>query len=77
MRCEDGCTRLMGLSAIRLEGKREVLQCAQFLVPFCDLSLNSNVCSLRLSLKVGYSDEEFPLEERMFLDAWDIDSSKD
>ena len=67
----------MELLFIKLEGKREVLQCVQFLVPFCYLSLNPNVCSLCLSPRVGYSDEEFPLEENIFLDASDIDSSKD
>jgi hypothetical protein len=61
--------------AIKLDGKRKDVQCIQFLVPLRDLSLNLNVCGLRHSPEVGYSDEEFPLEKRIFLDAWDIMSS--
>jgi hypothetical protein len=58
-------------------GKREDLQCVQTLVPLRHLSLNPNVCGLRLCLLVGYSDEELPLlEETIFLDTWDINSSK-
>jgi hypothetical protein len=41
------------------------------------MSLNPNVCGLRRCLRVGYRDEELPLEERIFLDTWDIISSKD
>jgi hypothetical protein len=67
----------MELLAIKLEEKREELQCIQNLVPLRHLSLNSNVCGLRRCLRVGYSDEEVPLEERIFLDNWDINNSKD
>jgi hypothetical protein len=63
--------------AIKSEGKREDLQCIQVLVPFRHLSLNPNVCGLRRYLGVGYSYEELPLEERIFLDTWNINSSKD
>jgi hypothetical protein len=67
----------MEVSAVKLEGEREELQCIQFLVPLCRPFLNPNVCGLRRCLGVGYSDEELPLEERIFLDTWDINSSKD
>jgi hypothetical protein len=67
----------MELLAIKLEGKREDLQSIQLLVPLCHLSLNPNVCGLRRCPRTGYSDEELPLEERIFLDTWDINSSKD
>jgi hypothetical protein len=49
----------------------------QALVPLRDLSPNMNVCGFRCRLRAGYSDEEVPLEERIFLDTWDINSSKD
>jgi hypothetical protein len=49
----------------------------QILVPLRYLSLNPNVCGLRRCLSVGYRDEEIPLEESIFLDIWDINSSKD
>ena len=62
---------------IKLEGKMKDLQCIQGLVPVRYLFLNPNVCGLRRCLRVGYSDEEFPLEERIFLDTWDINSLKD
>ena len=77
MRCEDGCTKLKEAFSHESEGKREVLQCIQFLVPLRDLSLNTNVFGLRRCLRVGYSHEELPLEERIFLDSWDIMGSKD
>jgi hypothetical protein len=67
----------MDLLAMKLEGNREELQCIQVLVPLSHLSLNPNVCCLRRCLSVGYGDEEIPLEERIFLDIWDIISSKD
>ena len=67
----------MELLAIKLEGKREDLQRIQVLVPLRDLSLNPNVCGLRRCLSVGHGDEELPLEERIFFDTWDINSSKD
>jgi hypothetical protein len=67
----------MEFLAIKLEGKREDLQCMQVLVPLRHLSLNPDVCSLRHCLGIGYSYEELPLEERIFLDTWDINSSKD
>jgi hypothetical protein len=66
----------MELLAIKLEGKREDIQWIQVLVPLCHLSLNPSFCCLRPDLRVGYSNEELPLEERIFLDAWDINSSK-
>jgi hypothetical protein len=67
----------MELLTIKLEGKMKDLQCNQVLVPLRHLSLNPNVCSLRRCFSVGYSNEELPLEERVFLDIWDINSSKD
>ena len=67
----------MELLAIKLEGKRKDLQRIQDLVPLRDLSLNPNVCGLRRCLSVGYGDEELPLEEKIFFDTWDINSSKD
>jgi hypothetical protein len=67
----------MGLLAINLEGKRDDLQWIQVLVPLRHLSLNSNLCGLGRCPRVGYSNEEFPLEETIFLDSWDINSSKD
>jgi hypothetical protein len=67
----------MELLDIKLEGKREDVQCIQVLVPLRRLSLNLNVCGLRRCPMVGYSDEELPLEETILLDTWDINSSKD
>ena len=55
----------------------EDLQCIEFLVPLRCLSRNPNVCGLCRCLRVGYSDEELPLEEGIFLDTRDINSSKD
>jgi hypothetical protein len=49
----------------------------QVLVPLRHPSLNPNVCGLRRCFGVGYSDEELLLEERIFLDTWDIISAKD
>jgi hypothetical protein len=49
----------------------------QILVPLRDLSLNPNVCGLRRLFSIGYGDEKLPVEERIFLDIWDINSSKD
>jgi hypothetical protein len=63
--------------ATKLEGKREDPQCIQVLVPLRRLSLNLNVCGPRRCLGVGYSYEELPLEEKIFLDTWNIKSSKD
>jgi hypothetical protein len=77
VRCEEGCTRLDESLAIKLEGKREDLQWIQALVPLCHLSLNRNVCSLRRRFSVGYSDVKLPLEERILLDTWDINSPND
>jgi hypothetical protein len=62
---------------INLEGKKEDLQWIQVLAPLRRLSLNPNVCGLRSCFIVGYSDEKLPVEERVFLDIWDINSSKD
>jgi hypothetical protein len=76
VRCEDDCTRLE-LLALKLEGKREDPQCIQVLVPLRHGSLNPNVCGLRRCHSIGYSDEELPVEERIFLDTWDINNSKD
>jgi hypothetical protein len=67
----------MELSATKLEGKREDLQWIQVLVPLRHLSLNPNVCGIRRRLRIGYSDEDLPLEESILLDIWDIISSKD
>jgi hypothetical protein len=63
--------------AIKLEQKREDLQCIQVLVPLRHMSLNPNVCGLRRRLSVGYRNEDPPLEETTFLDTWDINSPKD
>jgi hypothetical protein len=51
----------MELLDIKLEGKREDIQCIQVLIPLRHLSLNRNVCGLRRRLGVGYSDENLPL----------------
>ena len=59
------------------EGKREDVQWIQDLVPLRHLSLNLNVCGLRRCLRVGHSNEQVPLEERIFLDTWDISSAED
>ena len=67
----------MEVLGIELEAKRKDLQCIQVLVPLRDLSINPSDCSLRRHLRVGCSDEEVPLEETIFLDTWDIMSSKD
>ena len=58
----------MELLAIELEGKREELQWIQVLVPIRHVSLDRNICGIRCRLRVGYSDEEFPLQEKIFLD---------
>jgi hypothetical protein len=64
---------------VKLEGKMKGVRWIQVLVPLRHLSLNPNVCGLRRchGLRVGYGDEKLPLEERIFLDIWDINSSKD
>jgi hypothetical protein len=67
----------MELLATELEGKREDLQRIQVLVPIRHLSLHRNVCGLRRCLRIGYSDEEFPLQDSIFLDTWDINGMKD
>jgi hypothetical protein len=67
----------MELLAIKLEGKKEDIQWTQFLVPLRRLSLNKNVCGLRRCVSDGYSDENPPLDETIFLDTWDIIGSKD
>jgi hypothetical protein len=67
----------MELLAIELEGKREDLQRIQVLVPIRHLSLHRNVCGLRCCPRAGYSDEEFPLQDSIFLDTWDINGMKD
>jgi hypothetical protein len=67
----------MEVLAIPLKGKMKDLQCIQVLVPLRHLSLHRNVCGLRRCLKAGYSDENFPLQEMIFLDAWDINDMKD
>jgi hypothetical protein len=63
--------------AMKLEGKREDLQWIQVLVPLRHLSLNPNLRGLRRCLRVGYSDEELPIEETIFFNTWDINNSKD
>jgi hypothetical protein len=67
----------MELLTIKWEGKMKDLQCIQVLVPLRHLPLNPDVCSLRRCFSIGYSHEELPLEERIFLDTGDINSSKD
>jgi hypothetical protein len=62
---------------VKLEGNLKDPQRIEILIPLRHLSLNSNVCSLRRCFGVGYSDEELPVEERILLDIWDINSSKD
>ena len=76
VRREDGCTRLKGTISGRDGGKREDLQWAQVLVPIRNVSLNRNVCGLRRCLGVGYCDEEFPVQETIFLGTWDINGAK-
>ena len=67
---------LKDLFSIKVEGKRDDVQCIQFLVPLCHLPLDRNVFGLRRCLRVGYSDGDLPLEETIFLDIWDINSRK-
>ena len=69
----------MELFSHKLERKREDLQRIQDLVPLRHLSLNRNLCSLCSCLirVVGYRHEEFPLEERVLLNNWDIIGPKD
>jgi hypothetical protein len=67
----------MEVLAIKMDEKREDLQWIQVLVPLRHLSLNRNVCGRRRCLRVGYGNEEIPLEERIFLNTRDIGSSKD
>ena len=55
----------------------EDLQRVQDLVPLRHLSLNRRVCGLRRCVRAGYSDEQFPFQEMMFLDSWGVFSSKD
>ena len=62
---------------VKLEGNMKDPQRIQVLVPLRRLSLNQNICGLRSCFSVGYSDKEFSLEERILLDIWDINSSKD
>jgi hypothetical protein len=59
-----------------LKGKREDLQWTQFLVPLRHLSLNPNACGLRGCFRVGYNDEDLPVEKTIFLDSWNINGSK-
>ena len=67
----------MEVSGIKLKGKWEGVQRVQVLVPIRSLSLNRSVCGLRSRLSIGYGDKDLPLEERIFLDSWDIYSPKD
>ena len=67
----------MEFLVIELERKRENLQWIQVLVPIRHVSLNRNVCGLRRCLGIGYGDKEFPLQETIFLDTWDINGTKD
>ena len=62
---------------IKFEGKREDIQWIQVLVPLRNPSLNLNVCGLRCRFSVGYSGVKLPLEERILLDTWDINSPND
>jgi hypothetical protein len=67
----------MEVLAIVLEGKREDVQWVQVLVPIRYVFLNRNVCGIHCCLSVGYCDEEFPLQETIFLDTRDISDTKD
>ena len=67
----------MEVLSIKLKGKWEGVQWVQVLVPIRSLSFNRSVCGLRRCLIIGYSDKDLPLEERIFLDSWDIYSPKD
>jgi hypothetical protein len=68
----------MAFLDMKLEGRREYVQRIKVLVPLRHLSFNLNVLRLRRCRTVGYSDEELPLlEKTIFLDTWDINSSKD
>ena len=67
----------MEFLAIEWKGKREDLQWIQVLVPIRLVSLNRNVCGLCRCLTVEHSDEEFSLQEAIFLDTWDINGTKD
>ena len=67
----------MEVLGIKLEGKREDVQWIQVLVPIRHLSLNRNVGGLCRCLRVGYSNEDFPLPETIFLDSRDVNGSKD
>ena len=75
MRCEDGGTNLNESFGHKIRRKREDVQSIQLLVPLRYLALNLNVCGFHRSLEVGYRDKDFPLENNIFLDAWDIMSS--
>jgi hypothetical protein len=66
----------MELLTMKLEGKMKDPQRIQVLAPLRHPSINRNVCGLRRCSSVGYGDEELPVEERIFLDTWDINSSK-
>jgi hypothetical protein len=69
----------MELFSHKLEGKWEDIQRIQDLVPLHHLSLNRSLCGLRRCLirVVRYRDEEFPLEEMILLNTWDIIGPKD
>ena len=68
----------MEVLAIELEKKREDLQWIQVLVPIRHMSLDRNVCSLRHRCpRAVHSNEEFPLQEKIFLDTWGINSAMD
>ena len=62
---------------IKIERRKEDLQWSQVLVPIRHLSLNRNVCGLRRCFRVGYGDEDFALQETIFLDGWDVNGLKD
>jgi hypothetical protein len=55
----------------------EDLQCVQVLVPLRHLALNWDVFGPCRCLGAGYGDGEFPFLETIFLDAWDINGTKD
>ncbi len=61
----------------KLEGTKEDPQGVQVLIPLCRLSFNPSVCRLCSCLTVGYSNEDLPIEETIFLDTWDVLGSKD
>ena len=67
----------MKLLSIKLEGKWEDLQWIQVWFQLTIRLSTKTSAGLRRCLRVGNSDEEFPLQQAIFLDTWDIHGSKD